>query len=737
LPIGLQSPPLAAIFGQHSETSAGYRPFFYTPITCTMMTNTPRPPFAAEHPQAITTHGHTRIDPYYWMRDREDPEVIQYLEAENAYLRACLQHTEGFQERLFQEIKGRIKENDQSVPYRLGPYLYYHRFEEGKEYPIYCRKHVAGIDADADLFAAAAALPEEVTLDVNALAEGKPYCMVARVLPSPNHRFLAVATDYVGRRIYEIRIKDLHAGDWLPEALAHADGSMAWAADNQTLFYTTQHEETLRSDRVFRHALGQEQERDAMVFYEEDEQFYVQVEASKSQELIYIHSQSSISTETRFLPSEDPAGEFRVMQPRERQLEYYPSYFNGHFYLLTNDGGAQNFKLATAPFETPGKEHWAELLPHREQVLLEDVELFQEFMVLQERENGLVRLRIVKHDPDGHLGEEHSIDFGEEAYTAALDYNPDFDTHWVRYRFNSLVTPHSYYDYHALSREEMLRKQLEVPGADLDAYESERLWATARDGARVPISLVYRKGTARDGRNPLLLYGYGSYGISIDPYFSVPRLSLLDRGFVFAIAHIRGGQELGRNWYESAKYLSKKNTFHDFIDCAEALVGWGFTSPDRLAIQGGSAGGLLMGAVLNERPELFRAAVADVPFVDVVTTMLDESIPLTTGEFEEWGNPKNPEYYHYMLSYSPYDQVKAQEYPALLVTSGLHDSQVQYWEPTKWVAKLRRTKTDANPLFLKTNMEAGHSGQSGRFQPLRDVALTYAFLIDQLGLPLE
>lgn len=691
-------------------------------------------PTAPIRSHTIETHGHARQDNYYWMREREDPELLAYLNAENDYLKEGMQHTEQLQEDIYKEIRGRIKEDDSSVPYQLDHFIYYVKYIEGNEYPIYCRKDLSSLDLQGeDLLKLSEGLPEEVLIDVNELAKDKSYCSVANVKPSPNHEWLAVAIDIVGRRIYNIRFRNLKTGEWTDYELPYADGSVAWANDNNTVFYTTKHPSTLRSDTIRKHKLHSDPEKDAIVFHEQDEEFLTQVSRGKSGDLIFIGSYSSITTEIQYIDSNNPDEPPVSIYPREKGLEYHAAYYNNKFYILCNDR-AQNFKLMIANKGQSHKKHWKELIPHRPNVLLEDVELFREFLVLEEREAGLTQLRVVRHNGNGKLGDAQYIDLKQEAYMAGTSKNPNFDTPWLRYYFNSLTTPASIYDYNMDTGEQVLRKQQEVPNTDLNAYDSKRIWVKARDGVKVPVSMVFKKGIDLKAENPLLLYGYGSYGISIDPYFSASRLSLLDRGFVFAIAHIRGGQELGRAWYEEAKYLKKWNTFNDFIDCAQYLVDKKYTSPEKLVANGGSAGGLLMGTVINKRPDLFKAVAADVPFVDVVTTMLDESIPLTTGEFEEWGNPKNKEYYDYMLSYSPYDQVKPQDYPALLVTSGLHDSQVQYWEPTKWVAKLRATKTDKQTLYLKTNMEAGHGGASGRFETLKETALTYAFFLDQLGM---
>jgi oligopeptidase B len=671
-------------------------------------------PIAKKINHIIKTHGHERTDPYYWMRDRENPEVINYLNEENGYLKEVLKETEGLQDQLFQEMKSRIKEDDQSVPYFKKGYYWYSRYEQGSEYPIYCRKK-GSLQAK-----------EEIILNVNELAEGKSYCQVSGLAVSHNQRYLAYGLDVVGRRIYEVFFKDLETGETSSLTIPNTTGNITWAADDQHLFYSKQDPETLRAHKIFRHEINSNSEKDVLIFEEKDEEFSCHVLKTKSEAFLLIHSESTISSEIRFVDASQPLGDWKVLQARIPHLEYAADHYEDHFWIRTNHQ-AQNFKVVKAPVDNPGLENWEDFIPHREDVLIEDFDLFSGFFVSQERSNGLTQLLIKPWD--GSPG--HALDFGEEAYTAWIGHNPEFDTEILRFGFNSLVTPASIFDYHMVTREKELLKQQEVVGGyDSTLYESARIWAQAEDGVMVPMSLVYKKSSFQpDGSNPLLLYAYGSYGYSSDAYFSSNRLSLLDRGFVFAIAHVRGGEDLGRKWYEDGKLLKKRNTFTDFIACAKHLIDENYTRADRLYGMGGSAGGLLIGAVINMRPDLFDGVIAAVPFVDVVTTMLDESIPLTTGEFQEWGNPKFEEYYHYMLSYSPYDQVEAKAYPNILVTSGLHDSQVQYWEPTKWVAKLRDLKTDENLLLLHTNMEAGHGGASGRFQALKELAMEYAFLV--------
>lgn len=677
------------------------------------------PPVSKKIPKELTIHGHTRIDPYYWLNDRSNPEVIDYLNQENEYLKEQLRHTEEFQGRLFAEMKGRIKEEDESVPYLQHGYYYYTKFVKGGEYPIFCRRK-GHMSAD-----------EEILLDINLLAQGQDYMNVGAIEVALNQQLLAFSQDNVGRRIYEIRFKDLASGDFLEDRLRAVTGNIVWANDNRTLFYSRQDPDTLRSFQIYRHVLGTSQADDVLVFQEDDDTFTCHVSKSKSKQFIFITSQSTVSTESRMLPADDPTAELLLIQERVRDLEYSVEHYEDELLILTNDKGASNFKLVRTPVASTGREYWTDLIPHREEVLLEGFEVFRDFLVLEERFNGLNRIQIRSWNDRS----DHYIEFNDPAYSAWIGHNPEFDSEVLRFGYNSLTTPASTFDYHMKTRESVLLKQQEIVGGyDPSEYQSERIWAKAKDGTEIPISLVYKKALfSRDGSNPLLQYAYGSYGYSTDPIFSPSRLSLLDRGFVFAIAHIRGGQEMGRHWYENGKMLHKMNTFTDFVACSKHLVKERYTSPETLYAMGGSAGGLLMGVVMNLEPQLYHGIVAAVPFVDVVTTMLDESIPLTTGEFDEWGNPKIKTYYDYMLSYSPYDNIVATDYPHLLVTSGLHDSQVQYWEPTKWVARLREMKTDDNKLLLYTNMDAGHGGASGRFRALRELAMEYAFILDLAG----
>jgi oligopeptidase B len=677
-----------------------------------------KPPVVEKIKKELTLHGDTRIDYYYWLRKRENPKVIEYLKAENEYLDSVMKHTEPLQEKLYNEIIGRIKQTDTSVPYKRNGYYYYRRYEEGKEYPIYCRKK-GSMEAK-----------EEIMLNVNEMAKGHGYYHVTGLAVSSNNNLLAFGVDTVSRRKYTIYFKDLTTGEILADKIPITTGQAAWANDNKTVFYAGKDDTTLRSFKICKHVLGTDISTDKEIFNEADETFEAYVYKSKSKKYIFIISNSTLSTEFRYLDADQPDGEFKIIQPREKDLLYDVEHFKDKFYIRTNYQ-AKNFRLMQASIDKTTKENWTEVIPHRDDVLLEEFEIFNNFLVLNERKNGLTQLRIINWEDKA----EHYLDFGEETYVAYIAFNPEFDTDLLRYSYSSLTTPWSTFDYDMNTKEKKLLKQEEVLG-DFDPknYHTERLYATAKDGTKVPISLVYRKGVQKDGDNPCLLYGYGSYGYSTDPTFYSAGLSLLDRGFVYAIAHIRGGQEMGRYWYEDGKLLKKKNTFTDFIACAEHLIAQKYTNPDKLFALGGSAGGLLMGAVVNLRPDLFKGIIAEVPWVDVITTMLDSSIPLTTSEYDEWGNPANKEYYDYMLSYSPYDNVEAKDYPAMLVTTGLHDSQVQYFEPAKWVAKLRDMKTDNNILLLKTNMEAGHSGASGRFKRHKETALIFTFMLDQLGI---
>ena len=671
------------------------------------------PPKAEKKPKELVKHEDKRIDNYYWLNERENPEVISYLEAENEYTDQLMAHTKDFQQTLFDEIKGRIKETDMSVPYKSNGYWYATRYEEGMEYPIYTRKK-GSLDAE-----------EEITLNVNDLAKDFDFYTVGGMNVSPDNKILAYGEDTLSRRIYTIRFKNLETNKVIEDHIPNTTGRVVWANDNKTVFYSVK-DETLRSYKIFKHKLGTDASTDQEVYHEKDATFNTFVTKTKSKKYILIGSSQTLSTEYRYISADTPDAPFKIIQERQRDLEYGVSHYGDHWYIMNNKD-AKNFKLSKCEVGQDNEEYWEDIIEHRDDVLLEGIDIFENHLVLSERKAGITQIRVKTWDQSS----DYYVDFGEDAYLAYTTTNLDFDTPILRMAYTSLTTPSSVYDFDMNTKSKELLKQQEVVG-DFNAedYTSERIFVEARDGAKVPVSIVYKKGTAIDGTAPLLLYAYGSYGYSMDPYFSSSRLSLLDRGFVYAIAHIRGGQEMGRSWYEDGKLLHKKNTFNDFVDCGKYMIEKGYANEDKLFAMGGSAGGLLMGAVVNQAPELWKGVIAAVPFVDVITTMLDESIPLTTGEYDEWGNPNNKEYYDYIKSYSPYDNVEAKSYPSLLVTTGLHDSQVQYFEPAKWVAKLRELKTDQNPLLLHTNMEAGHSGNSGRFQQIKETALEYAFLLD-------
>lgn len=686
----------------------------------TKMTETISPPLAAVKPKQLEKHGDVRIDNYYWLNERENPEVIDYLNKENAYYNAMTAGQKQFQKDLFEEMKGRIKEDDSSVPYFYNGYYYITRFEKGKDYPIYARKK-GSLEAK-----------EEILFDCNEMAKGHSYFQLGGLNISEDNKWAAFGIDTVSRRQYTIQVKNLLTNEILPLKIENTTGGSTWAGDNNTLFYTRKDEVTLRSDKIYKHKLNGDVKDDVLIYHEKDDTFSTFIYKEKSKEYLVIGSSSTLTSEFRILDAKKPDGEFKVFQPRTRGLEYSISHYGDSFYIVTNKDKATNFKLMVTPEDKTGKDNWKDLIAHRKDVLLEDIDIFKDYLVVSERSNGLNTIRIRPWNGKG----EYYLPFDSETYTAGTSTNPDFDTDILRYSYQSLATPSSVIDFNMKTKEKTVLKEQEVLGGKFDKnnYTEERIWATAKDGTKVPISMVYRKGIKKDGKNPLLLYAYGSYGASMDAYFSSIRLSLLDRGFIYAIAHIRGGEDLGREWYDNGKLLKKKNTFTDFVDCSKFVIEQKYTSDEHLYAEGGSAGGLLMGAIVNMAPELYNGVIAQVPFVDVVTTMLDDSIPLTTGEYDEWGNPNDKEYYDYMKSYSPYDNVKAQKYPNMLVTTGLHDSQVQYWEPAKWVAKLRVTKTDGNLLYLDTNMEAGHGGASGRFEALKEVAKEYSFLLDLEGI---
>lgn len=680
------------------------------------MSDTPLAPVAKVIPKELVKHNHVRIDPYYWLNERENPEVIAYLNQENAYYEQQTAHTKAFQESLFEEMKARIKEDDESVPYFYNGYYYITRFEKGQDYPIYSRKK-GSLTAQ-----------EEILFDCNVLAKGHSYFQLGGISISPDNKFASFGVDTKGRRIYSIQIKNLETGEILSDKIENVTGGSVWANDNATIFYTQQDKITLRADKVFRHKLGTDAKNDVLIFDEKDDTFNVYVSKEKSRKYIVIGSGSTLTSEYRILNADQPEGEFKVFQPRVRGLEYSISHYGDSFYILTNKDKATNFKLMKCPEEATDKSNWKDLIPHRKDVLLEGIEIFKNFLVIEERSNGLNHIRILPWEGEG----EYYLPFDNETYNAYTTTNIDFDTDILRYSYQSMATPSSIIDFDMKTKTKTVLKEQQVLGGAFDKnnYIEERIWAPVTDGTKVPISLVYRKTLKKDGNNPFLLYAYGSYGNTMEPYFSSTRLSLLDRGFVYAIAHIRGGEDLGRPWYENGKLLKKKNTFTDFVDCSKYVIAQKYTSPSHLYAEGGSAGGLLMGAIVNMAPELYHGVIAQVPFVDVITTMLDDSIPLTTGEYDEWGNPNNKKYYDYMLSYSPYDNLKAQKYPNLFVSTGLHDSQVQYWEPAKWVAKMRTLKTDDSKLFLVTNMDAGHGGASGRFEALKELAREFSFLLD-------
>jgi oligopeptidase B len=681
----------------------------------------PAAPVAEQRPHEIEAHGEVRIDPYYWLRDdsRQDPAVLAYLNAENSYTQAVLAHTQDVQQRLFEELVGRIRQDDASVPYRLGEWWYYRRYEAGREHPIFARRK-GSIDG-----------PEQVMLDVNELAAAHDFYQVGALSVSQDSRWLAFVEDTVSRGEWTLRIKDLDTGEMLADRIDNVSTSLAWADDNETLFYVRQQADTLIPYQAWRHVRGSEPDAGTLIYEETDPQFYMALSRSRSDEQIIIYSLQTVSTEARMVPVDRPEAEPVVVLPRERDHEYMLEPVGDTLWIRSNWQG-ENFRLLRAPLErSADKSTWEEVIGHRDTVMIEDFAVFDDYLVLEERTGGMLKIRVI---PFGE-GDEFYIDSDEGAFTAELGINPSMDTSILRYQYSSMATPDSVYDYDMATGERTLLKQEEVVGDfDPDNYITERIYAPARDGAQVPVTLLYRRGVSPDGDNPLFVYGYGSYGISIDPTFGANRLSLVDRGFVYAIAHIRGGEELGRQWYERGKLLHKHNTFNDFIDVTEHLVAEGWGNAEKVVVTGRSAGGLLMGAVVNMRPDLFTAAIVGVPFVDVVTTMLDESIPLTTFEYDEWGNPNDPEFYRAMLAYSPYDNVAVQDYPHIYIGTGLWDPAVQYWEPAKWVARLRERKTDDNLLLLYTDMSAGHGGQSGRFERLRDTAREFAFIFEVLGI---
>tara|TARA_B100000575_G_scaffold901_1_gene675 strand:+ start:1562 stop:3622 length:2061 start_codon:yes stop_codon:yes gene_type:complete len=680
------------------------------------MTNKIKVPKINQVYKELISHNDIRIDEFYWLKDRENPDVIKYLDDENNYYESKTAHTKDFQNSLFEEMKSRIKEDDSSVPYKYNGYWYITKYENGKDYPVYTRKKES-LEAQ-----------EELLFDCNEMAKGHSYFRLVGINISLDNNLAAFATDTIGRRQYTLQVKDLKSDKILNDKVTNCTGASTWANDNKTLFYTLKNKTTLRPEAIYKHTLGATAASDVLVFEEKDDTFGVGIYKSKSKKYLIISSISTLSTEYQILDANIPNDSFKVFQSRTKGLEYSISHYEDSFYVLSNADNAQNFKLSKTSEKNTEKKFWKDIIPHRKNVLLEGIDIFKNYLVISERKNGLNQIKIRRWDN----ADSYYLPFESETYTAYTTTNLDFDTDTLRYGYQSMTTPSSIMDFNMLTKEKTQKKEQEVLGGKFkkENYVSERLWATATDGTKIPISLVRHKDTPKNPNTPLLLYAYGSYGATIDPYFSTVRLSLLDRGFIYAIAHVRGGQYLGRKWYEDGKLLKKKNTFTDFIDCSKYLIENKYTSAKHHYAMGGSAGGLLMGAVINMAPDQFNGVVAAVPFVDVITTMLDDSIPLTTGEYDEWGNPNDKTYYEYMKSYSPYDNIKNQQYPNLLITAGLHDSQVQYWEPAKWIARLRKQSDNTSDLFLKTNMEAGHGGSSGRFESLKEVASEYAFLLD-------
>ncbi|MFL6315058.1 MAG: S9 family peptidase [Terriglobales bacterium] len=677
----------------------------------------PPPPVAKSIHTENTINGGKLVDDYRWLRDKSNPEVAQYLDTENAYAEGVMKPTSALQQKLYDEMVSHIKETDVNVPYKDGGYFYYSRWEKGKQYPIFGRKK-GSVEA-----------AEEITLDQNELAKGQPFMSLGAYEVSDDGNLLAYSTDNTGYRQYKLYVRDLRSGKD-SEVIADRVGSVAWANDNKTLFYTVEDEKTKRQYRLYRHELGTATGKDDLIYEEKDERFNVGAAKSRSDKYIFLQIGSHTTSEARYLDASDPKGEWKLIVPRQQDVEYYPDHHGDQFLIRTNDKG-RTFRLVSTPVSAPGKENWKEMVPTRPDVMLNDIEVFEDFYTLVERENGLPQLTIVNFAD----GAKQRINYPEPVYTASVQVNREYKTKKLRYAYQSLVTPASVFDYDVEKHTSTLLKQTEVPGYDPKKYQSERVWATAKDGVKVPISLVYRKDLKKaDGSNPIYVYAYGSYGAILPVTFGSTRLSLLDRGMVMAFAHIRGGGDLGKPWHDAGRMMNKMNTFTDFIACTEYLVANKYGSRDKIAIEGGSAGGLLMGAVTNLRPDLFKVVVSHVPFVDVMNTMLDASLPLTVGEYEEWGNPNEKPAYDYMVKYSPYDNLKKGAYPALLVKTSFNDSQVMYWEPAKYVAKLRTLKTDKNVLLLKTNMAAGHGGSSGRYDHLKEIAFDYAFMLTQLGL---
>ena len=674
------------------------------------------PPVADKIPVSFKKFNDIRIDDYYWLKERENPEVIDYLERENDYYEKMTSHTLDLQNKLFKEIKDKIKEDDESVPYFLNGYWYKTKYKEGLDYPVYTR------------FKDSLNNNEEILFDCNELAKKHDYFNLSNFQISPDNKIVAFSTDVISRRLYSVQFKNLETGKVYSDKIINSSGSFAWANDNSTLFYTSRDVNTLRNDKIFKHVLNTDYKNDELVYFEKDETFYTNVSKSKSKKFIIISSFSTLTSEFQFLPADNINESFKLFNKRKRGVEYSINHYDDHFYIITNKDKAYNYKLMKTKISETSSENWTDVVEHRKNVLIEGIDIFKDHLVVSERVDGLNRINIKKWDDS----ENYFLNFDNETFSSNTTTNLDFNSKKLNYAYNSLNEPYSVIEFDMITKEKTILKQHKVLDKNFskDNYVTERIWADSQDGNQIPISLIYKKGIKRDGSNPLLIYGYGSYGNTIDPSFSISRLSLLDRGFIYAISHVRGSEYLGRDWYENGKLLNKKNSFNDFVDSTKFLISEGYTSPEHCYAYGGSAGGLLMGAVINMAPELYNGVIAAVPFVDVITTMLDETIPLTTSEYDEWGNPNQKEYYEYMMSYSPYDNVSKLKYPNLLVTTGLHDSQVQYWEPAKWVAKLRDYKQDQNYLFLNTNMETGHGGSSGRFEAIKDLAKEYAFLLD-------
>ena len=674
------------------------------------------PPVADKIPVSFKKFNDIRIDDYYWLKERENPEVIDYLERENDYYEKMTSHTLDLQNKLFKEIKDKIKEDDESVPYFLNGYWYKTKYKEGLDYPVYTR------------FKDSLNNNEEILFDCNELAKKHDYFNLSNFQISPDNKIVAFSTDVVSRRLYSVQFKNLETGKVYSDKIINSSGSFAWANDNSTLFYTSRDVNTLRNDKIFKHVLNTDYKNDELVYFEKDETFYTNVSKSKSKKFIIISSFSTLTSEFQFLPADNINESFKLFNKRKRGVEYSINHYDDHFYIITNKDKAYNYKLMKTKISETSSENWTDVVEHRKNVLIEGIDIFKDHLVVSERVDGLNRINIKKWDDS----ENYFLNFDNETFSSNTTTNLDFNSKKLNYAYNSLNEPYSVIEFDMITKEKTILKQHKVLDKNFskDNYVTERIWADSQDGNQIPISLIYKKGIKRDGSNPLLIYGYGSYGNTIDPSFSISRLSLLDRGFIYAISHVRGSEYLGRDWYENGKLLNKKNSFNDFVDSTKFLISEGYTSAEHCYAYGSSAGGLLMGAVINMAPELYNGVIAAVPFVDVITTMLDETIPLTTSEYDEWGNPNQKEYYEYMMSYSPYDNVSKLKYPNLLVTTGLHDSQVQYWEPAKWVAKLRDYKQDQNYLFLNTNMETGHGGSSGRFEAIKDLAKEYAFLFD-------